>query len=85
MASTTALETDAKYNYIRDEQRAAGRPKSEVLPLLPFSKEPRLPPLPPPEMPVAPPPRDSATNTQPDRAGHRHAGSYSAKPPPPKP
>ncbi|HEU4778504.1 MAG TPA: type II secretion system secretin GspD [Steroidobacteraceae bacterium] len=47
----TALETNAKYNYIRDEQRAAGRPKSEVLPLLPFSKEPRLPPLPPPLLP----------------------------------
>ena len=62
---TTALETGAKYNYIRDEQRAAGRPKSEVLPLLPYSKEPRLPALPPAEMPVAPPPRDSATNTQP--------------------
>jgi general secretion pathway protein D len=62
---TTALETGTKYNYIRDEQRAAGRPKSEVLPLLPYSKEPRLPPLPPTELPVAPPPRDSATNTQP--------------------
>ena len=62
---TTALETGTKYNYIRDEQRAAGRPKSEVLPLLPYSKEPRLPPLPPTEMPVTPPPRDSATNTQP--------------------
>ena len=44
----TAIETNAKYNYIRDEQRAAGRPKSEVLPLLPYSKEPLLPPLPPP-------------------------------------
>jgi general secretion pathway protein D len=63
--AATAFETGAKYNYIRDEQRAAGRPKSEVLPLLPYSKEPRLPPLPPSEMPVAPPPRDAATNTQP--------------------
>ena len=52
---TTALETNAKYNYIRDEQRAAGRPKSEVLPLLPFSKEPRLPPLPAPLPPATPP------------------------------
>jgi general secretion pathway protein D len=43
---TTALETNSKYNYIRDEQRAAGRSKTEVLPLLPFSKEPLLPPLP---------------------------------------
>jgi general secretion pathway protein D len=63
----TAVETNAKYNYIRDEQRAAGRPKTELLPLLPYSKEPRLPPLPPPEAQGIPPvqPRDSATNTQP--------------------
>jgi general secretion pathway protein D len=64
----TAIETNAKYNYIRDEQRAAGRPKSEVLPLLPYSKEPRLPPLPPPDVPGVPAviaPRDSATGTQP--------------------
>jgi general secretion pathway protein D len=50
----TAIETGAKYNYIRDEQRAAGRSKLEVLPLLPYSKEPRLPPLPNPEAPAAP-------------------------------
>ncbi|HEY6124340.1 MAG TPA: type II secretion system secretin GspD [Steroidobacteraceae bacterium] len=65
-AFATAVETNSKYNYIRDEQRAAGRPKSEILPLLPFSKEPLLPPLPQPlpdatpqPMPpseVAPPP-----------------------------
>ena len=30
----------------------AGRPKSEMLPLLPFSKEPRLPPLAPPPVPM---------------------------------
>ncbi len=63
----TAVETNAKYNYIRDEQRAAGRPKSEVLPLLPYSKEPRLPPLSRLRMCRLPPPapRDSATGTQP--------------------
>jgi general secretion pathway protein D len=50
----TAIETDAKYNYIRDEQRKAGRSKSDILPLLPFTKEPQLPPLPSPlpERPV---------------------------------
>jgi len=64
----TAVETNAKYNYIRDEQRAAGRPKSEVLPLLPYSKEPRLPPLSPPAVPLPPPlPTDSATGTTPSR------------------
>jgi general secretion pathway protein D len=74
----TALETGAKYNYIRDEQRAAGRPKSEVLPLLPYSKEPRLPPLPPPENPAEiPHVLDSATATQPV--------TPPPTPPPPKP
>jgi general secretion pathway protein D len=57
--ATTALETGAKYNYIRDEQRATLRPKSEVLPLLPFSKEPLLPQIPPP--PVPPLPVDQGT------------------------
>ena len=51
----TALATNAKYNYIRDEQRATLRPKSEVLPLIPFSKEPILPPLPQPLPPATPP------------------------------
>jgi general secretion pathway protein D len=51
----TAIETGAKYNYIRDEQRAAGRSKGEVLPLLPFTKEPVLPPIPTP-LPAAPAP-----------------------------
>jgi general secretion pathway protein D len=50
----TAIETGAKYNYIRDEQRAAGRSKGEILPLLPFTKEPVLPPLPTPLPPAAP-------------------------------
>jgi general secretion pathway protein D len=50
----TAIETGAKYNYIRDEQRAAGRSKGEVLPLLPFTKEPVLPPIPTPLPPAAP-------------------------------
>ncbi|HET7809615.1 MAG TPA: type II secretion system secretin GspD [Steroidobacteraceae bacterium] len=43
-----AIETDAKYNYIRGEQEKTGRPKSEILPLLPYTPEPRLPPIPPP-------------------------------------
>jgi general secretion pathway protein D len=77
---STALETGAKYNYIRDEQRAAGRPKSEVLPLLPYSKEPRLPPLPPPDIPGPPPaPLDSATATQPVTPAKEPEGT------PPKP
>jgi general secretion pathway protein D len=50
-----AIETDAKYNYIRNEQLKATRPKSEVLPLLPFTPEPILPAIPTPL-----PPRDGA-------------------------
>jgi len=51
---TTAIETDAKYNYIRDEQRATMRSKTEVLPLLPFNKEPMLPEKAPPPGPTLP-------------------------------
>ena len=44
-----AIETNAKYNYIRNQQlQDAVGPKTDVLPLLPFTPEPRLPPLPPP-------------------------------------
>jgi len=50
----TAIETNAKYNYIREEQRATLRPKSELLPLLPFNKEPLLPAIPPPPGPAIP-------------------------------
>jgi general secretion pathway protein D len=45
----TAFETDAKYNFIREQQRKAGLNPGEILPLIPFTKEPVLPPLPPPE------------------------------------
>ena len=52
----TAIETNAKYNYIREEQRTTMRPKTEILPLLPFSKEPLLPPIPAPLPDANPPP-----------------------------
>ncbi len=44
----TAIATDAKYNYIRDEMRKAASNKGELLPLIPFNPDPKLPPLPPP-------------------------------------
>jgi general secretion pathway protein D len=50
-----AIETDAKYNYMRNEQIKSGRPKTEVLPLLPYTPEPTLPPIPAPL-----PPKESA-------------------------
>jgi len=52
----TAIETNAKYNYIREEQRSTMRPKTEILPLLPFSAEPLLPPIPAPLPDANPPP-----------------------------
>ena len=55
----TAYETGAKYNYIRDLQIKSGSNKGEVLPLIPFSTNPVLPPiptpLPPRDAPVTPP------------------------------
>jgi general secretion pathway protein D len=47
------IETNQKYNYIRDEQRRLG-PQREVLPLLPGEPRAELPPLPQPS-PAAPP------------------------------
>ncbi len=44
-----SFETDAKYNYIRDEQRKQN--KTEILPLLPGTKKPMLDPPPPPPPP----------------------------------
>jgi len=71
-AYATAVETDAKYNYMRMEQLKTARPKSEVLPLIPFYPEPRLAPLPaplpPPDAPAGPtgPSGAPATNPNPN-------------------
>jgi general secretion pathway protein D len=68
----TAYETGAKYNFIRDQQVKAGANPGEILPLIPFNKDPVLPPLPPPLAPsqatpgngpegaATPPPSESA-------------------------
>ena len=47
------IETNQKYNYIRDEQRRLG-PQREVLPLLPGETRAELPPLPQPSPAAAP-------------------------------
>jgi len=44
--ATTAFETGAKYNFIRDQQMKAGSNPGEILPLIPFNKDPVLPPIP---------------------------------------
>jgi general secretion pathway protein D len=46
---STAIETNAKYNFIRDQQQKAGSDPGEILPLIPFNKDPLLPPIPPPD------------------------------------
>jgi general secretion pathway protein D len=54
-ATDTAIETNAKYNYMRDEQRKASR--KELLPMLPGVAKPKLPeppPVPPRTEPPAP-------------------------------
>jgi general secretion pathway protein D len=43
----TAFATDAKYNFMRQLQKEASSQKGEVLPLIPFNKDPMLPELPP--------------------------------------
>jgi hypothetical protein len=44
----TAFATDAKYNFMRQLQKEASSQKGEVLPLIPFNKDPMLPTIPPP-------------------------------------
>jgi general secretion pathway protein D len=50
------IETNQKYNYIRDQQRRLG-PQREVLPLLPGEQRAELPPLPAAPAPATAPPQ----------------------------
>jgi general secretion pathway protein D len=62
-----AVETNSKYNLIRNAQIEQGERGREVLPLLPFDKAPLLPPaqpLPPPPDVPAPPEPDTANKPQ---------------------
>jgi len=72
-----AIETDAKYNYMRHEQEKSGRSKSEILPLIPFTPEPRLPPIPPPQ------PQDFAPAPAPADQQGTPASPPPSQPPPP--
>ncbi len=72
----TAYETGAKYNYLRDlQQKSFGR--GEILPLLPFSTNPVLPPIPTPL-----PPKDAPV-TPPSSASEAEAEAEAATPPKP--
>jgi general secretion pathway protein D len=54
-----AIETNQKYNYIREQQRRNG-PRGEILPLLPGERRPMLPELPPPPPRATPAPEAAA-------------------------
>ena len=60
----TAIETNQKYNYMREQQRTNG-PRGEVLPLLPGERRPALPPLPDPPPRAATAPAASAPTATP--------------------
>jgi len=70
----TAYETNAKYNFIRELQKKAGANPGEILPLIPFTKDPLLPPAPPPDAT-----RDKGS------AADKPAEPEPADAPPPKP
>jgi general secretion pathway protein D len=77
----TAIETNSKYNFIREEQRQIGA-RDDVIPLLPGVTSPQLPKLPPPP-PVGSTPAGQAG--QPGLAEPAPTTPPSALPPPPVP
>lgn len=82
---STFLETGAKYNYMRDEQRKYDR--RELLPLLPGVAKPKLPELPPPPKAEEPAPASSAQKEKAaeENAAEEHAAEQSTKPKPAEP
>jgi general secretion pathway protein D len=62
-ATETAVETNSKYNFIREEQRQVGASDRGSIPLLPGIRSPVLPPLPPPPTPAPAPAAPSSAPT----------------------
>jgi general secretion pathway protein D len=56
----SAIETNTKYNYIREEQRKVTTGEREWLPILPGVKQPELPPMAPTTQSTAPAPTSAA-------------------------
>ncbi|MEO8062225.1 MAG: type II secretion system secretin GspD [Pseudomonadota bacterium] len=77
----TAIATDAKYNFIRDIQIKAGNNPGEILPLIPFNKDPVLPVLPPPPLPL---PNSATLPVGPDGAPQNPPAKGSGETPTPK-
>jgi general secretion pathway protein D len=63
----TAIETNQKYNYIREQQQQLS-PRGEILPLLPGNKTQVLPPLPEPAPRPAPTPKPGPAAAPPSAA-----------------
>lgn len=70
-ATEMSIETNSKYNFIREEQREVGAGEAKFsVPLLPGVKSPVLPPLPPPPPPGSTP-AAPITEQQRDRAAEK--------------
>jgi general secretion pathway protein D len=67
----SAIETNTKYNYIREEQRKVTTGEREWLPILPGVKQPELPPMPPATQSTAPAPTSAAEKEKAGEAEHR--------------
>jgi general secretion pathway protein D len=78
-AQQAAIQTDSKYNYMRDEQAKYNKGQFEI-PLLPGVKKPKLDPAP----PIPPPGTGDAAPASPDekaRAAKKRAEGDARKPP----
>ncbi len=69
-ATETSIETNSKYNFIREQQREAGSSDHSSIPLLPGVKNPMLPILPPPPPPGSTP-EAPITQQEKDRAAEK--------------
>ena len=80
----SAIETNTKYNYIRDEQRKVTTGEREWLPILPGVKQPELPPMAPATQSTTPAPTSAAEKEKAseDERRARLAPQAPANPPP---
>jgi general secretion pathway protein D len=75
----SAIETNTKYNYIREEQRKVTTGEREWLPILPGVKQPELPPMAPAAQSTTPAPTSAAEK---EKAGEEERRARSAPQPP---
>lgn len=77
-----AIETNQKYNFMRDEQRKGQH--REILPILPGVPEPKLPELPPPPAPNTTPKAPTSAAEKEKAAQEADQAEKAAEQPPPK-